>query len=100
MGSSENKFYGDNVNYTFPAENSAYCLEDYEFYNVNIYDSYGDGMCCASGVGFLKRILDGVLVVFNDGQGNVFDQFFSFSNFLSRVNSVFRVLFHAIRLFY
>jgi len=79
LGSTD-EVYANSVNYQFPAQNSAYCLEADKCYNLNIFDSYGDGLCCAYGNGYFFATLDGDLVEFIDGQGITFNQFDTFGN--------------------
>ena len=92
---------GDHANYIFSSENSASCLADNKCYNLNIIDSYSMEMGCAAlmEMFFLKEnlmecqsssMMEWEMILIN----------LILLAVVSRVNSVFRVLFHAIRLFY
>ncbi len=55
--------YGNNHKY----KKNITCLTD-ECYTLEVYDSYGDGMCCAYGYGYFKVIGDNGQVLANGGQ--------------------------------
>lgn len=49
------------------------CISSSSCQTLYVYDSYGDGMCCAGGEGYFQVLnSDGEIIVYNDGEfGNV-----------------------------
>ncbi|MFQ5805963.1 MAG: hypothetical protein ACE5I3_05890 [Phycisphaerae bacterium] len=46
------------------------CLESAKCYDFTIYDSYGDGICCASGYGYYELYLNGSVVRYGGAIGD------------------------------
>jgi hypothetical protein len=63
IASVQNGIYTSNteyiIDYRTPGYEDTFCLTPGSTYTLEVYDSYGDGMCCSYGPGFFSGLVDG-----------------------------------------